>query len=144
VETRRLRHRACKSAKVTQSPAQPIAAKIARVGIYQSDAQGRCVYVNAALCELFGMSEKDALGLGWLDRVHPEDRAHVEAARKHAVTPVPVFHIEYRLLLNGRIIWVASFSTALMEGATFKGRIGTITDITEAKKHFPDEDSGSG
>ena len=30
-----------------------------------------------------------------------------------------------------------------MEGSSFKGRIGTITDITEAKKHFP-EDSGSG
>jgi PAS domain S-box-containing protein len=123
---------------VAQPPAQPTPAKIARVGIYQSDAQGRCIYANAALCELFGMSEKDVMGVGWLDRVHPEDRAQVEAARKHAVTPIPVFHIEYRLLLNGRTIWVASFSTALMEGGTFKGRIGTITDITEAKRHFPD------
>ena len=114
------------------------------MGIYQSDAQGRCVYVNAALCELFGMTEKDAMGVGWLDRVHPEDRARVEAARKHAVTPIPVFHLEYRLLLNGRTIWVASFSTALMEGGIFKGRIGTVTDITEAKKHSPEEDSGSG
>ena len=31
-----------------------------------------------------------------------------------------------------------------MEGGTFNGRIGTITDITEAKKHFPAEDSESG
>jgi PAS domain S-box-containing protein len=124
---------------VTQSPpAQPIPAKVARVGIYQSDAQGRCVYVNAALCELFGMSEKEVMGVGWLDRVHPEDRAEVEAARKHAVSSVPVFHVEYRLLLNGRTLWVAAFSTALMEGGTFKGRIGTITDITEAKRQFPD------
>jgi PAS domain S-box-containing protein len=129
---------------VAQPPAQPIPAKIARVGIYQSDAQGRCVYVNAALCELFGMSEKDVMGLGWLDRVHPEDRAQVEAARKHAVSSIPVFHMEYRLLLSGKTVWVAAFSTALMEGGTFKGRIGTITDITEAKKNFPEDDSGSG
>jgi PAS domain S-box-containing protein len=129
---------------LTQSPAQPVAARIPRVGIYQSDGQGHCVYVNAALCELFSMSEKELMGVGWLERVHPEDRAQVEAARKYAVTPVPVFHMEYRLLLNGKTIWVAAFSTALMEGGTFKGRIGTITDITEAKKHFPEEDSGSG
>ena len=31
-----------------------------------------------------------------------------------------------------------------MEGSTFKGRVGTITDITDAKQHYPDEDSGSG
>lgn len=114
------------------------------MGIYQSDAQGRCVYVNAAFCELFGMSEKDVMGLGWLARVHPEDRAQVEAARHHAATPIPVFHMEYRLLIEGRTIWVAVFSTALIEGSTFKGRIGTITDITEAKKHAPGEDRESG
>lgn len=129
---------------MTQSPARPVAARIPRVGIYQSDAQGRCVYVNAALCELFEMSEKDVMGLGWLDRIHPEDRAQVEAARKHAVTPIPVFHMEYRLLINARTLWVVAFSTALMEGSIFKGRIGTITDITEAKKHFPEDDRGSG
>lgn len=128
---------------MAQSPTQPLPAKIARVGIYQSDAQGRCTYVNAALCELFGMSEKELVGVGWLDRVHPEDRAQVEAARQHAVSSIPVFHMEYRLLLSGKTVWVAAFSTALMEGGTFKGRIGTITDITEAKKHFPEEDSGS-
>ena len=107
------------------------------MGIYQSDAQGRCTYANAALCELFGMSEKELMGVGWLDRVHPEDRAQVEAARQHAATAIPVFHLEYRLLVDGRTIWVAAFSTALMEGGTFRGRIGTITDITEAKRHFP-------
>ena len=109
--------------------------KPARVAIYQSDAQGRCTYVNSVLCELFGISEKEALGLGWIDRVHPEDRARVEAARPHARSPIPVFHLDYRLLTPEGTIWVAAFSTALMENGVFKGRIGIITDITEAKKH---------
>lgn len=118
--------------------------KIGRVAIYQSDVQGRCVYVNAALCELFGLPEKDALGIGWLERVHPEDRERVAGARKFAVSPIPVFHIEYRILVHGITRWVAAFSTALMDGGNFTGRIGTITDITDAKKHYPDDDSGSG
>jgi PAS domain S-box-containing protein len=117
------------------------AAAVGRVAIYQSDAQGRCVYVNSALCELFEMSEREALGLGWLDRVHPDDRERVAAARRHAASAIPVFYFQYRIRLAARTIWVAAFSTALMEGPTFKGRIGTITDITEAKKHFPEDDA---
>ena len=113
------------------------AEKPARVAIYQSDAQGRCTYVNAVLCDLFEVSEKDALGLGWIDKVHPEDRPRVEAARPHAASPIPVFHLDYRLQTSRGTIWVAAFSTALMENGVFKGRIGIITDITEAKKHFP-------
>jgi PAS domain S-box-containing protein len=122
---------------VSAKPSGPIG----RVAIYQSDAEGRCVYVNAALCELFEMSEADALGLGWFDRVHPDDRERVAAARRHAASAIPMFHIEYRVQLANRTIWVAAFSTALMEGATFKGRIGTLTDITDAKKHFLGDDA---
>ena len=122
---------------------QPLA-RIGRVAIYQSDADGRCVYVNAALCELFGMTEKEALGVGWLERVHPDDRERVSGARKFAVTLIPVFHIEYRIQFDGRTRWVAAFSTALVDDGRFMGRIGTITDITDAKKHYPDEDRGSG
>jgi len=75
--------------------------------------------------------------------VHPEDRERVQAARRYAASAIPVFYIDYRIQVRGKTSWVAAFSTALMEGSSFKGRIGTITDITEAKKHFP-EDSGSG
>jgi PAS domain S-box-containing protein len=114
-------------------------AKPAKVGIYQSDADGRCIYVNSVLCEMFEISEKDALGLGWLGRVHPEDRPRVEAARPYAASPVPVFHLDYRLQTSRGTIWVAAFSTALVDGVKFKGRIGIITDITEAKKHAPEE-----
>lgn len=128
-----LRQNTCKMRGMVQS-----SPKVGRVAIYQSDAEGRCVYVNAALCELFGMSEKEAMGVGWFDRVHPDDRERVLAARKHAASPIPVFYIDYRLQLHGRTVWVAAFSTALMDGSTFKGRIGTITDITDAKKHFPE------
>jgi PAS domain S-box-containing protein len=122
----------------------PPPAQVGRVAIYQSDAQGQCVFVNAALCELFGLTAKEAMGEGWMERVHPADRDRVLAARKNAVSAIPVFHLDYRLLIAGKTLWVAAFSTALMDGSTFKGRIGTITDITDAKKHFPQEDSGSG
>lgn len=104
-----------------------------RVAIYQADDQGRCVYVNSVLCDLFEISEKEALDVGWIDRVHPDDRERVRSARQRAISPVPVFHLDYRLVLSKGTIWVAAFSTALMSDGVFKGRIGTITDITEAR-----------
>jgi len=120
---------------------RPAPSTLDRVGIYQSDEQGRCVYVNAALCRMFEMTEKEALGTGWTDRVHPDDRERVAEGRRHATSPRPFFHLDYRLNLpSGRTIWVAAFSTALIEDGKFKGRIGTLTDITEAKKHEAEAD----
>lgn len=119
-------------------------AKPGRVAIYQSDTQGRCTYVNSVLCELFEISEKDALGVGWIERVHAEDKARVQAARPHAASSIPVFHLDYRLHTSKGTIWVAAFSTALMEDGVFRGRIGIITDITEAKKHFPGQKTWGG
>ena len=39
------------------------------VGVFTSSAQGEIDYVNAALCELTGLSEERSLGYGWLDAV---------------------------------------------------------------------------
>ena len=119
-------------------------AKVGRVAIYQTNSEGRCIYVNSALCEMFGLSEKEALGVGWLDKVHPEDRDRVSGARRFATSAIPVFHIEYRIQVEGSTRWLAAFSTALMDGDKFKGRIGTITDITDAKTHYIEDDSRSG
>ncbi|HEX2099857.1 MAG TPA: PAS domain S-box protein, partial [Candidatus Synoicihabitans sp.] len=46
----------------------------APVGIFLSDQQGDCVYVNERWCEMAGMSHEEALGQGWVMALHPEDR----------------------------------------------------------------------
>jgi PAS domain S-box-containing protein len=110
-----------------------------RVGIYRTDGQGRCVYVNQSFCELFELSADEAMDLGWLRRIHPSDRARVAKAREKAVSPLPSFYLEYRLqLTGGRTLWVSAFSTALMEGGQFKGRSGMVTPIA-APSEFTDQ-----
>lgn len=47
------------------------------VPVYECDPEGRCTYANIALCELFGLSEKDMLGFGWLESLHPDERIRV-------------------------------------------------------------------
>ena len=46
--------------------------------LLRADAKGQCTFVNRAWQRLTGMSREDALQMGWLDAIHPEDREQVE------------------------------------------------------------------
>lgn len=49
------------------------------VGILQADAGGQVLFANARLAGITGLESDRLLGGGWLDAVHPEDRARVAA-----------------------------------------------------------------
>ena len=53
-------------------------AQLAPVGIVQSDAEGRAVFVNERWCAMTGLRADQALGTSWLDLVHPDDRPLIE------------------------------------------------------------------
>ncbi len=42
--------------------------------LFETDAEGRCTYVNAALAALFSMSRDEMLGNGWLKAIPPDER----------------------------------------------------------------------
>lgn len=44
------------------------------IPMYECDKEGHCILANTALCELFGLSEQEILGNGWLSAIAPEDR----------------------------------------------------------------------
>jgi PAS domain S-box-containing protein len=39
------------------------------VGLFQADRAGNCIYVNQAWSNIAGMSQDQALGLGWLEAI---------------------------------------------------------------------------
>jgi PAS domain S-box-containing protein len=47
---------------------------VAPVGIFQTDKNGSTTYVNSTWSQISGLPPDRALGYGWLDAVHPEDR----------------------------------------------------------------------
>ena len=49
-------------------------ANISPVGIFRTDPEGYTTYVNPTWCQISGLSEDDAMGVGWLNAVHPEDK----------------------------------------------------------------------
>jgi diguanylate cyclase (GGDEF)-like protein/PAS domain S-box-containing protein len=107
---------------------------MAPVGIFQTDANGERTFVNDRWCDLSGMGREAAIGAGWLEAVHPDDRLRVASEWSAAVDERRDFNLEYRFEHpDGRIVWVAAAATALnADDRTHTGYIGSVTEITDA------------
>jgi PAS domain S-box-containing protein len=84
-------------------------ASVAPVGMFQSDAQGRCVFVNERWCHLAGLAAGEALADGWTAALHPDDCARVRAGWRQAVGRREPFLAEHRFQRpDGSVTWVLS------------------------------------
>lgn len=115
-------------------------AATAPVGIFRTTVDGACVYVNDRWCQIAGFSAAAALGTGWTNALHPADRDRVAAAWYEAAQTRTMFRLEYRFQRpDGSVSWVFGQATAegTAEGHVI-GYVGTITDISEAKREEND------
>ncbi|MBN1537390.1 MAG: PAS domain S-box protein [Anaerolineales bacterium] len=106
------------------------------VGIFHADNSGKTTYVNPTWCQMAGISADEALGLGWLKAVHPEDRAMIETNWIKNTQAQSPSGADYRFIHpDGSIVWVVGQAVPEKnaEGEVI-GYVGTITDITERKQ----------
>jgi PAS domain S-box-containing protein len=134
-ENRRARKEAEEALRLSEHQFATLA-QASPVGLFRTDAEGHCCYVNERWCALTGMTLEEALGEGWKQAIHPDDRERVftqwyEAARQH----LP-FQSEYRFQRpDGGTTWVFGQSVAQTSpSGEVTGHIGTITDITTNKQ----------
>ena len=110
--------------------------KMAPVGIFQTDAEGHCVYVNECWCQIAGLTPDEAAGFGWVNSIYPNDREFVSTEWYAATQADRPFHMEYRFQnAAGQITWV--FGQAAAERSAtgeIVGYVGTITDIGDRKQ----------
>ena len=105
-------------------------------GIFHSDAAGRTVYVNRAWTEITGLTAKEAVGDGWQEAIHPEDRQRkIDDWQEALAKDAPVRGGEYRILSpDGTEKWVVGQAVPLHDGdGAVSGYVGTLTDITERR-----------
>ena len=110
-------------------------AKILPVGVFRADASGDYLYVNQQFLEMAGLSVTEALGEGWAQSLHPDDRSPVLSQWYRAVEEQLPFNSEYRFCCDDLITWV--FSQAVPEIGNIGevlGYIGTLTNITDRKQ----------
>ncbi|MEM8808470.1 MAG: EAL domain-containing protein, partial [Cyanobacteria bacterium P01_G01_bin.38] len=111
-------------------------AEAAPVGIFQTDADGNCLYVNHRWCQIAGMPFDAAKGMGWVQGIHPEDRETVAAEWYRAAQANQLFRLEYRFQTpTGEVTWVVGQAVAETDpDGQVRGYIGTISDITDRKQ----------
>ncbi len=110
-------------------------AEISTVGIFRTDTEGHCIYVNPHWCDLAGLLPDQAMGDGWATAIHPDDRERVFREWQAAAQAEQTFRTECRFKRpDGHESWVLSMAAAEKDskGKTL-GFIGTVTDISAQK-----------
>ncbi|MBE9214153.1 PAS domain S-box protein [Plectonema cf. radiosum LEGE 06105] len=106
------------------------------VGIFQTDNQGKCLFVNPRWLEITGISSEEAMGEGWAKTLHPEDKEEVFCQWYDAAAQGREFAMEYRFCTpSGKVTWVFGNAVAIYnQMGEIRGYLGTLTDITQRKQ----------
>jgi len=110
-------------------------ARLAPVGIFQTDSQGRCVYVNETWSAIAGATPEQAMGEEWARFLHPEDQQRVIDDWRDAVLHRRSHVMEFRFVNpESGIRWALASATPMLDSAgEVTGFVGTIVDLTERK-----------
>jgi diguanylate cyclase (GGDEF)-like protein/PAS domain S-box-containing protein len=102
------------------------------VGVFMSDATGSCRFVNGRWCELTGLSFDEAMGDGWAEALHPDDRERVAAEWEQAAKAGRDSVISYRFQRpGGSVVWIEGYAAAFRDGrGELVGWVGSCLDVT--------------
>ena len=104
--------------------------------MWVTESDGSCSYLNRRWYEFTGQSKEEALGFGWLDAVHPDDRGWSGETFLKANSQRESFRLEYRLLRrDGVYRWaIDAGSPRFAPDGAFLGYIGSVIDIDERRE----------
>jgi len=104
------------------------------VGVFETDADGHCVFVNHRWTDITQLSAEQALGEGWLSALHPDDRGFALREWFNSIADGREFRLHFRFRRpNGMARWVISSAIALREpNGEVTGYLGTVTDVTDS------------
>jgi PAS domain S-box-containing protein len=107
----------------------------APVGIFLTDANGDCKFVNRRWEEITGLTAEEARGSGWARAIHPDDSERLFAEWYTAANEGREFASEYRFQTpDGKVRWVQGRAVPLRdEHGQVTEYLGSVTDITDRR-----------
>ena len=110
-------------------------AETAPVILWATDSDGACVFLSPGWHESTGQTEEEALGIGWTNAVHPDEREEIRRAFRSANQKRSPFHVECRLQQkNGEYRWALDAGNPrFAEDGEFLGFAGCVIDIHDRK-----------
>jgi len=102
---------------------------------FTATAQGNLAYENRKTLELTGAVAGELAGLGWLERVHPDDRPRVSEAWRATVATGCNLREEFRLqCAGGGYRWCLGAASPVVNDDGIRVKfIGAITDINDQR-----------
>ncbi len=93
-------------------------------------------YLNKGWLDFTGRTLESQLGRGWMECLHPEDRAKVHQAFLAALARRERFTMDYRALRHdGQYRWIKDTGTPRYMGdGAFAGYVGICEDVTDARR----------
>lgn len=106
------------------------------VGVYLADNAGKCLYANQKWLDVAGQTMEEALGDGWQNALHPDDREMVHLAWNKMIESRGKWGLEYRYRNpEGQITLILGLAKLICDDQGNQiGYVGANIDITERKK----------
>lgn len=106
------------------------------VGLFETDKEGTCMYVNDQTCRILQRSIAELIGSRWTDSLHPHDQEKVFAEWKQCIEYEEKFYRECRFKRpDGEIVWVVGqIAPSFGTDDKLEGFVGTLTDITQLRR----------
>ena len=107
------------------------------VGIFHTDKEGNCLYVNSQWQKITGFDLKNLQDKRWFSLIHPVDQAQVFESWQQLTSINKIYKTEFRFLMkNDQECWVSAEIVPEIGGekGEIKGYVGSLIDITERKK----------
>jgi PAS domain S-box-containing protein len=105
------------------------------MGIFLTDENGCVQYLNDRWCFFSGMRREDALGFGWVDALHPDDKPRVLADWNDCLEKKKGYSGEFRFIQSTGEARLLYTRTSVIFGSSGEivGHVGVNEDITDRR-----------
>jgi PAS domain S-box-containing protein len=113
-----------------------LVAESAPVMLWMGDPNGKCLYLNRALRDFWGVAEADVAEFDWSPTIHPEDRARLFGPFEEGMRLRKAFHVEarYRRADGEWRILTTDARPRFGPAGEFLGMIGVNVDLTDTRR----------
>ena len=105
------------------------------LGMFRANPEGICTYVNRTYERISGQRSDVAMGDGWINAIHREDRFKVLQTWRQASGHQSGFQATYRFChADGKVVWVAMKAAPILVDGQVEGYVGSVDDITARRE----------
>lgn len=103
------------------------------VHLFRAGPDGDATFLSPGFLSMTGLRREQAMGFGWIDAVHPDDRERLMAGWHEALTSQVIFQAEFRFrVATGEYRWYrARVVPDRDEDGTVMGWVGAAVDLHE-------------